>query len=102
MARVSVQRMLAAILGGLLALWLLQGDTAAQPPVPCPGHIVVSDTVEAAVHEAQDGFFNISTLSVSVPRQSVMADVFRQHLGRDVDVVLRVREPRGPRERIVR
>ena len=65
------------------------------------GHAVATGKLEAAQHEQIDGFFNVGTFSISVPKDSIAATVLREHLGSDVRLVLIRNEPRKP-ERIDR
>lgn len=60
--------------------------------------ILIRGTVEAAAHEAAEGFFNIGTLSVSVPRESAMAMHLKDKLGQTVELRLRVIQRRELQE----
>jgi hypothetical protein len=58
------------------------------------GHILATGKLEAATHEAAEGFFSIGKFSISVPPNGIPADVLRERLGKDVEIVIRLREPR--------
>lgn len=97
----NMRRMIAAILGGTLALWLLQGDSDAQP-VPCPGYVLASDTLTLATMDGSESYYNVGQFTITVPPKGNAALTLRQFLGQDVEIVLRVREPRKPQQRIAR
>lgn len=84
--------MSAAILGGTLGLYAGYKLTHAEPASYSliPGGC----TLDAAPHEERDGYFNCRAVSLSVPAASIPADILRQLLGQQVDIVVRVREPR--------
>ncbi len=60
--------------------------------------VLATGLVDAAEHEAQDGFFAVQHVSLSVPRAGIPADILRQLRGRQVELVLRVVEPRSLRK----
>ena len=77
--------MLVAVLMFLAALVKeLRGDAYA----------LATGKLEAATHEAQDGYFTLGTLSIAVPKESVAAVTLRQYLGKDVRLVVIENEPR--------
>jgi hypothetical protein len=65
------------------------------------GHILATGKLEAATHEAAEGFFSIGKFSISVPPNGIPADVLREHLNGEVEILIRRREPRK-REEIAR
>jgi hypothetical protein len=58
------------------------------------GYMLASCKLDAAEHEKQEGYFNCGKFSISVPPQGIPADVLRQHVGKDVEIVIRLRQPR--------
>ncbi len=59
-----------------------------------PGHVLATCKLSAATHEAAEGFFNCEKFGVSVPRTGIPADILREHVGKDVEIVIRMQEPR--------
>jgi hypothetical protein len=58
------------------------------------GHVLATCVLEAADHEKNEGYFNCGRLSISVPPNGVPADVLREHLKADVEIIIRRRAPR--------
>jgi hypothetical protein len=84
----------------------LVGMGAAQPPaegslgrmpVPevvkmsgeCPGYVLASGPVDAAEHEAQDGYASIGSVTLMAPPESAAGMRLRSEAGRTFDLVLR-------------
>jgi hypothetical protein len=84
-----------------LAVWLFLSALAKSDS----GHVIVSCKLEASDHEKLEGYFNCSTahsrVSFAVPRNGIPADVLREHLNGEVEILIRRREPRK-REEIIR
>jgi hypothetical protein len=78
--------------------WLLVGYLSAQPnvgtPQPNSGFVLARGPVDAALHEANEGFFNVGKFSISVPPNGIPADILRQHQGVEVEIVIRKIDPR--------
>lgn len=52
--------------------------------------VLASGKLDAAPHEAADGYFNCSRLSIAVPPDGTPAQILREHLtGGDVEIVIR-------------
>jgi hypothetical protein len=52
------------------------------------------EKLEAADHEKNEGYFNCGTFAISVPPNGIPADVLREHLGKPVEIIIRVQKPR--------
>jgi hypothetical protein len=56
--------------------------------------VLATCRLSAAYHEQQEGFFNCGQFGMSVPRNGVPADILRERVGKDVDILIRLRQPR--------
>jgi hypothetical protein len=54
----------------------------------CNGYTLASGAVDAAGHEAQDGYFNVGKFSIRVPKDSTAAMTLRGALTQKVRIVL--------------
>lgn len=89
---IRIHRLMVLVIAGVIAVLAcaLLGAEGSEPP----SYVLASAPLSAADHEADEGFFSASTVSLSVPPRSTAADVLRQLRGQDVEIVIRVKAKR--------
>lgn len=86
----------AVILGATLAMAAQSCEHGGESPAyaaQAPLRIA-QDRLNCADHECAEGFFNIGKFSISVPANSIPADILREHRGAVVRITIERIEPR--------
>jgi hypothetical protein len=79
----------------MMRMVLVSVVLAFSAPHPQPGMTVATcDKFEASDHEKNEGYFICGKFSISVPPNGVPADMLREHLGKPIEIIIRVQEPR--------